>query len=109
MLGGAAAIHYTADEERRLAEHSLGLKRGVVIGLGVDPALLGNESEAGLFRQRQPSLGSHPFVLVMSRIHPKKGLELLLQTFAELIAEKAFPALATRHCRGWRPRPTSNL
>jgi glycosyltransferase involved in cell wall biosynthesis len=90
MLGGAAAIHYTAEKERRLAEHSLGLKRGVVIGLGVDSALLRNESEPGLFRQNQPSLGSHPFVLVMSRIHPKKGLELLLQTFVDLIAEKRF-------------------
>ena len=90
MLGEAAAIHYTADEERRLAEQSLGLKRGVVIGLGVDSTLLGNESEVGLFRQKQPSLGSHPFVLVMSRIHPKKGLELLLQTFVGLIAEKRF-------------------
>jgi glycosyltransferase involved in cell wall biosynthesis len=92
MLGEAAAIHYTTDEERRLAENALGLNRGVVIGLGVDSALLlnKNESEAGLFRQRHPSLGSHPFVLVMSRIHPKKGLELLLQTFAELISEKRF-------------------
>ena len=53
-------------------------------------ALLRNDSEAGLFRQRQPSLGSHPFVLVMSRIHPKKGLELLLQAFVDLIAEKRF-------------------
>ena len=39
MLREAAAIHYTADEEQRLAEHSLGLKRGVVIGLGVDSSL----------------------------------------------------------------------
>jgi len=90
MLGEAAAIHYTADAERRLAEHALDLKRGVVIGLGVDSALLRNESGAGLFRQSQPSLGSHPFVLVMSRIHPKKGLELLLRSFMEVIAEKRF-------------------
>ena len=90
MLRGAAAIHYTTEEERRLAEDSLNLERGVVIGLGVDSALLTTEPDDGLFRQNQPSLGSDPFVLVMSRIHPKKGLELLLQAFVDLIAEKRF-------------------
>ncbi len=90
ILMGAAAIHYTTEEERRLAEDSLNLERGVVIGLGVDSAMFQNESEVGLFRQKQPSLGSHPFVLVMSRIHPKKGLELFIQVFADLIAEKRF-------------------
>ena len=90
ILKEAAAIHYTTEEERRQAEDSLGLERGVVIGLGVDSALLHTEPDNGFFRQRHPSLGSHPFVMVMSRIHPKKGLELLLQAFVDLIAEKRF-------------------
>jgi hypothetical protein len=36
MLKSAAAIHYTADEEKRAVEESLGLNHGTVIPLGVD-------------------------------------------------------------------------
>ena len=39
MLHGAAAIHYTTAAEQRLAEVPLGLRRGVVIPLGVDEEL----------------------------------------------------------------------
>ena len=36
MLTGAAAIHYTSDEERRLVETELGLSGGVVVPNGLD-------------------------------------------------------------------------
>src|SRR5207245_11679349 len=76
MLQKATAVHYTTSEEQRLVEESLGLECGVVIPLGVDEELLKVPSGAGSFRCRYPSLGHDPYVLVLCRLHPKKGLEL---------------------------------
>ncbi len=88
-LHQAAAIHYTTQEEKRLVEESLGLERGVVIPLGVEsPPLEIRDSE--LFRRRHTSLGRSPYVLVLSRLHPKKRLELLLRAFAKVTSQRQF-------------------
>jgi len=41
-------------------------------------------SGAGSFRCRYPSLRHDPYVLVLCRLHPKKGLELFLEVFLEV-------------------------
>ena len=93
MLKGAAAIHYTALPERQLAEQSLGLKRGVVIPLGVELDS-SDDGERVKGSSINESLQGQPFVLVMSRLHQKKGLELLLHAFAPLVKKREFA--------GWR-------
>jgi glycosyltransferase involved in cell wall biosynthesis len=85
MLQNAAAIHYTADEERQLAESSLGLNNGVVIPLGITMPDLQEKDTSELFRQRHPGLGKNPYVLTLSRLHPKKNIELLLEVFLALV------------------------
>jgi len=84
VLRRAAAIQYTTAEERRRVERSLGLERGVVIPLGVDDELLIGRVEPGRFRGRYPELAGRPYALVLGRLHPKKGLELLLEAFLEI-------------------------
>ncbi|MBV9328287.1 MAG: glycosyltransferase [Chloroflexi bacterium] len=74
MLRGAAAMHYTTASEKRLAETALDLQRGVVIPLGVDETL---------FRTTR-SRGEPPYVLVLGRLHPKKGIESLVDVFLEV-------------------------
>src|SRR5262249_21480238 len=77
MLRGAAAVHYTTGEERRLAEQSLRLTNGVVIPLGVTiPADV----------RRSTKSVDKPYVLALSRIHPKKNFELLIRAFLEATA-----------------------
>jgi glycosyltransferase involved in cell wall biosynthesis len=90
MLLAAAAIHYTAAEEQRLAESSLGLARGVVVPLGVPDDLFaeGDTTAAPL----ATPFGSDPYVLSLSRLHPKKGLDLLIPAFLELIRDPQFAA-----------------
>lgn len=82
MLREAAAVHYTSEEEKLGAERALGISGGVVIPLGVDEALL-----------NKPTVGAHeraraPYVLALSRLHPKKNLETLIESFLS-IAEVA--------------------
>ncbi|MBI3652554.1 MAG: glycosyltransferase [Acidobacteria bacterium] len=84
MLHQAAAIHYTTLAEKRLAEDAAGLERGVVIPLGFDNPAPDAQAAAENFRARQSTLGDHPYLLFLSRIHPKKGLELLLESFFKL-------------------------
>jgi glycosyltransferase involved in cell wall biosynthesis len=76
MLDGAAAIHYTTVEEKRLVETELGLGNGVVAPNGIDLGFLDLQTE--------PFGGRQPYVLALSRIHPKKGFELLIESFASL-------------------------
>jgi glycosyltransferase involved in cell wall biosynthesis len=90
MLRHAAAVHYTAREEQQLAERSLGLSRGFVIPLGIEMGQLNDSTAAGLFRERHPSLGDRPYILALSRIHPKKKIELLLEVFLSLARQPEF-------------------
>jgi glycosyltransferase involved in cell wall biosynthesis len=90
MLTRAAAIHYTAKGEQQAVETSLGLNHGVVVPLGVEkPTTPGTDAVVKL-AARFPSLLDHPYVLVLSRIHPKKGLDVLIKAFASVLARPEF-------------------
>jgi glycosyltransferase involved in cell wall biosynthesis len=83
MLRQAAAVHYTSKAEQRATEDSLGLNHGRVIALGVE----GENSEiltTVKLEEHFPALANDPYVLVMSRLHPKKGLDVLLDAFLSL-------------------------
>jgi glycosyltransferase involved in cell wall biosynthesis len=92
MLARASAIHYTATDEQRLAEGTLGLMRGVVIPLGIDPRIMSALAQPEKFRMAHPTLGEAPYVLVMCRLHPKKNLEALVRVFGELTRTQDFRA-----------------
>ena len=73
FLSGASAMHYTSDEERRLAERGMPwLPPGVVVPLGVDERL---------FDASDRAVPAGPYVLALSRLDAKKGLELLIAAF----------------------------
>ncbi len=77
LLTGAARIQYTTAEEQRLAEQRLPwLARGVVVPLGVDAEE--TETPASSTNARAP------YVLTLSRLERKKGLELLITAFHQV-------------------------
>ncbi len=73
LLTNAAAVHFTSDAEREEAER-LGRWRSVVVPLGI-------EQPAATPKRADP--GAPLTFLFLSRIHPKKRVDLLLQAFAE--------------------------
>ena len=82
LLSGAVAMHYTSDGEARLAETALPwLPAPVVVPLGVDEQLFA-ESPADVESNTRT-----PYVLAMSRLDPKKGIEVLIDAFHHLIAQ----------------------
>lgn len=83
MLRQAAAVHYTAENERLDTEDTLGLDRGVVIPLGVDSEVSVDRARAQSFREMIPGLADRPYVLVLSRLHPVKALDVLVDAFVD--------------------------
>ena len=86
MLRRAAAVHYTTDAEKNSTENLLGLNHGKVIGLGVEIKSGAKEQLA----QHFPALAQQPYALVMSRLHPKKGLDVLIDAFLTLVQREQF-------------------
>jgi glycosyltransferase involved in cell wall biosynthesis len=84
ILLHSAAIHYTSDAERAEAaslDPQLANHHSATISLPIERAEPG---DAEVFRARYPALKKHKMILFLSRIHPMKGLELLMDAFAML-------------------------
>jgi glycosyltransferase involved in cell wall biosynthesis len=84
VLRQAAAIHYTAEEEMRLAEPYAHGARGIVIPNGLDLAEYAELPAPGQFRVLHPEISDRRIVLFLSRLNFKKGLDLLIPAFAQI-------------------------
>ena len=82
-LKHAAALHYTSVEEQALAAE-MGIRtRGYVVPNGLDLAAF---PEAR--RDHLGGAGSDLTILFLGRINPKKGLDLLIPAFAQVVAAR---------------------
>jgi glycosyltransferase involved in cell wall biosynthesis len=87
-LAGATAIHFTSDQEAKISERFGLTTRDLVIPLGVTlPVATDNAptGEASLAQFNLPE--TRPRLLFMSRIDPKKGLDLLIPALERLLSE----------------------
>lgn len=73
MMQGAAAVHYTSEAEKLATERLTGLNHGRVVPLGIDISTTSSRET-----------GPDPYVLVLSRLHPKKNLDVLIEAFLSL-------------------------
>jgi len=89
VLRDARAVLFTAERERVLARESFWLYqvREVVAGLGTSPPPEGAEEQRRAFLGRWPELAGKRLWLYLSRIHPKKGTDLLIEAFAAVAGE----------------------
>lgn len=88
VLRDATAVLFTSEQERILARQSFWLysAREKVVSYGTslpegDPA-----EQRRLFLEHFPHLQGKRILLFLSRIHPKKGLDLLIEAFASVAA-----------------------
>jgi glycosyltransferase involved in cell wall biosynthesis len=79
----AAALHYTAAEEMKLAEPYAHGRPGVVVPNGLDLSEYADLPPAGRLRARYPEIGTRRVVLFLGRLNFKKGLDLLIPAFAQ--------------------------
>ncbi|HMH50417.1 MAG TPA: glycosyltransferase [Candidatus Acidoferrum sp.] len=84
ILAGAARVHYTSEAERREAALLQAPGRATVIPHGIDVGAFRKRAASGWIRRRAPHLAGRTTILFLSRIDPKKGLDLLLSAFARV-------------------------
>ena len=84
VLRDAQAVLFTTEQERQLARQSFWLYRANerVVGYGTSAPPGDVDLQREVFLQRFPHLRGKRLLLFLSRIHPKKGLDLLIESFA---------------------------
>ena len=110
ILRGAARIQYTSEQER-IEATELGLsERHTVVPLGIDLAPFATLPSRGWRRERVPGWAGRPLALFLSRLDPKKGLDVVLAALARARARRSDLALViagsgdTRFEQGLRQR-----
>lgn len=93
LMKHAAGVLFTTEEEQRLAEDSYWpyQVKPAVIGFGSSENECPDIQQQRDFRASVPALGDRQFLLFLSRIHPKKGCDLLIEGFARVASE--YPTL----------------
>jgi glycosyltransferase involved in cell wall biosynthesis len=88
ILRQAAAVFFTSESERDFAIASFWPNRwkSLVIPYGTNKPEGDPEAQCGAFYERVPALRGRRFLLFLSRIHEKKGCDLLLSAFAKVAA-----------------------
>ncbi|MBD2413073.1 glycosyl transferase group 1 [Nostoc calcicola FACHB-389] len=84
-LAGAAAIHFTSEQEAKISERFGVSTPDLVIPLGVIPPQCPVEKVRNFVSSQFKIPEDIPLVLFMSRIDPKKGLNLLIPALEKLL------------------------
>jgi glycosyltransferase involved in cell wall biosynthesis len=95
VLRDAAAVLFTSEQERLLARESFWLYRARerVVKYGTSGPADEASTQIEAFRSRFPELADKRFLIFLGRVHPKKGADLLLQAFAQVLQSRRDGAL----------------
>jgi glycosyltransferase involved in cell wall biosynthesis len=96
-LNAADAIFFTCEEEMRLAATTFKgykPKKTINIGYGIQHPPVNNDEFKLAFEQKCPAIKGKKYWLFLSRIHEKKGVDLLIKAYNLLALEnKSLPIL----------------
>ncbi len=86
VLRDAAAVLFTCEEEKELARQSFRLYKANerVVRYGTSAPTIDTAQQISAFLEAFPQLKDQAFLLFLSRIHPKKGVDVLIQAFAKV-------------------------
>ena len=87
VINKADALLFTCEEERQLAKQPFRPyhpAKECVVGLGVEEPPPFTESMRSAFREKCKTVAHRRYLLFLSRIHEKKGVDLLLKAYIEV-------------------------
>ncbi|HEY0308573.1 MAG TPA: glycosyltransferase [Acidobacteriaceae bacterium] len=86
ILRAAHRVLFTATAEARLAKQSFWLHswKPTVVPYGASGPTGDPDTYRAAFFAQYPTLAGKPYLLYLSRIHPKKGCDLLIDAFAQI-------------------------
>jgi glycosyltransferase involved in cell wall biosynthesis len=104
-LNQAQAVCFTSEEEKRIAGIGFPFKKfhGVVVPYGTTGPSGEPDELRAAFCAEFPALAAQPYLLYLSRIHPKKGCDLLLEAFAKVAPPSLHLVMAGPDQEGWVP------
>lgn len=108
LLAHARSVLFTCEEERRKARGQFwGYPPYVetVVGYGASAPPPRTTALEAAFQAAAPGLGRRPYLLYLSRIHRKKGCDMLIEAFARLAGDhpEIDLVMAGPDQTGWRP------
>lgn len=86
LLRNSAGILFTSALEKTLGEQYTFGTKGFVVRLGIDLADYQPVTPPGSFRARYPETQGRRIILFLSRLDPKKGLDILIESFSKVLA-----------------------
>lgn len=88
-LKSAASVFFTTEEEKLLAKTSMPFSdyASTVVPFGIETPSVREKIDIQPYLLKHPECKGKRNLLFMSRIHPKKGCDLLIQAFAKVIKE----------------------
>src|SRR5262249_41902516 len=89
VLQRAAGLHYTAADEWTLARPYARNTRGCIIPIGVDLSSLDDLPARAALRERYPEIGDRKVVLFLGRLSFKKGVDILVNAFADVARHRS--------------------
>jgi glycosyltransferase involved in cell wall biosynthesis len=87
-VNSADALLFTCGEELRLARTTFGgyhPKREFNLGYGIEDPPVFESQMREAFQSKCPELDNNPYLLFLGRIHPKKGVDLLIRAYTEVL------------------------
>lgn len=87
VVNGADGLLFTCEQEMELAKKTFSRyrpKRTLNIGYGILSPPEIKESDFRNFLEKCSGLNKQPYLLFLSRIHPKKGVDLLINSYLKL-------------------------